>query len=58
MTRRKLDNPKTARTSLCFTERELQYWREYYKKNNFSSFSEFVRQAINLFIKENKDGKN
>lgn len=50
MTRRKLDNPKTARTSLCFTEQELQYWREYYKKNNFSSFSDFVRQAINYFI--------
>lgn len=55
MTRRKLDNPKTARTSLCFTEQELQYWREYYKQNDFSSFSEFVRQAINLFIKEYKN---
>lgn len=52
MTRRKLDNPKTARTSLCFTEEELSEWREYCKKNNFSSFSEFVRQAINRFIKE------
>lgn len=53
MTRRKLDNPKTARTSLCFTEKELQEWKEYCKKNNFSSFSEFVRQAILLFIGEN-----
>ena len=55
MTRRKLNNPKTARTSLCFTEQELQYWREYCKENNFSSFSEFVRQAINLLIRENKN---
>ena len=55
MTRRKLDNPKTARTSLCFTEQELQSWREYCKNNNFSSFSEFVRQAINLLIRENKN---
>lgn len=54
MTRCKLDNPKTARTSLCFTEQELKCWRKYCEKNNFSSFSEFVRQAINLFIKENK----
>lgn len=54
MTRKKVEEPKTARTSLCFKESELQYWKQYSKENNFKSFSEFVRQAINKFI----GGKN
>lgn len=50
MTRRKVEEPKTARTSLCFKESELQYWKEYSKEHNYKSFSEFVRQAIVQFI--------
>lgn len=50
MTRKKVDEPKTARTSLCFKESELEYWKQYCKDNDFKSFSEFVRQAINEFI--------
>lgn len=56
MTRKKVEEPKTARTSLCFKESELQYWKQYSKQNHFCSFSEFVRQAITYFIGE-QNGK-
>lgn len=52
MSRKKVEEPKTTRTSLCFKKSELVYWKQYAKDNNFKSFSEFVRQAINKFIKE------
>lgn len=52
MSRNKVENPKTARTSLCFRESELLYWKQYSKNHDYRSFSEFVRQAINKFIGE------
>lgn len=52
MSRNKVENPKTARTSLCFKEKELSNWKQYSKDNSYKSFSEFVRQAIEFYIKE------
>lgn len=52
MSRNKVENPKTARTSLCFQEKELNSWKQYSKEHSYKSFSEFVRQAIEFYIRE------
>lgn len=50
MSRKKVDEPKTTRTSLCFKESELQAWKQYQQNNGFKSFSEFVRVCITNYI--------
>lgn len=50
MTRRKVEEPKNARTSLCFKQSELKYWKQKQKDLGFKSFSEFVRTCINQYL--------
>ena len=55
MSRNKIDDPKTARISLCFRQSEINDWKNYQLNSGYKSFSEFVRQAINEFIKGEKN---
>lgn len=55
MTRRKVEEPKTARTSMAFKQSELDTWRNFATKNDFKSFSDFVRQSINHYIDWSKN---
>jgi len=52
MTRRKVEEPKTARTSMSFKQSELDTWRDFATKNGFKSFSDFVRECIIFYKKE------
>lgn len=57
MTRHKVEEPKTARTSMAFKQSELDTWRNFATKNGFKSFSDFVRQSINHYIDWSKNAK-
>lgn len=52
MSRRKVDDPKTARTSLSFKQSELDFWKKEQLRLGFKSFSDFVRTCIKNFLGE------